>query len=280
MTISRTQFRLFGLTLFSLLGMNMTFFTAHADTELARIGSRVITLEEFNKRYEEASRFFPYSPPSKKSVLDDLVKRELGIQEAKKIGIDKEPEMIDRVNGLYYQALVEKKLGKDMAAINITDEETKKYYSSNPEIRTSHVYLALSPTASPEIQKEVESRINEILTKYVQPGKMSFAEIAQKHSEGPNAAVGGDMDYQTRDRLDPTYYKAAMSLKVGQVSGVVKSPYGYHIIKLTAVRSWEDVDKAKLKRMLFEQKRQEQFEKFMSSLRAKSEVTIKADLIK
>jgi parvulin-like peptidyl-prolyl isomerase len=258
---------------------------SHAATELAKVNSTVITLEDFNKKYKENLKFFQFKAPNKANVLDDLIKRELGVQEAKKLGLDKDPAVLDRINTVIYHALLDKKLSKDFENIHITDEEAKAFYASNPEVRTSHIFVGVKPDATPDQDKAAYSKIKKINDDYLRPGlkdgKMSFAEVAQRFSEGVAAPMGGDIDYQTKDKLDPTYYDNAIKLRTpGKISGIVRSQFGYHIIKLTAIRPWEEVDKAQVKRMLFEQRRNEIFEKYMGQLRHQAKVSIKNELLK
>jgi peptidyl-prolyl cis-trans isomerase C/peptidyl-prolyl cis-trans isomerase D len=111
-------------------------------------------------------------------------------------------------------------------------------------------------------------------------GKMSFAEVAQRFSEGVAAPMGGDIDYQTKDKLDPVYYDTAVKLGVGATSGIIRSQFGFHIVKLTAKRAWDEADKPQVKRLVFEERRNQIFEKFMSQLRSKGAVTVKNELIK
>lgn len=247
--------------------------------ELARINGKVITVEEFNRRFREDQKTFQLAPRTKQDVLNDLVKRELVIQEARRLGMDKDPEVIDRMNTVLFYALVEKRLNKEFDGIQISDEEAKAFYAKNPEIRTSHIFVGVAPDASAEDQKKALEKIRKIQAEQLRPGKKSFAEVAQRLSEGPSAPMGGDIDYQTRDKLDPNYYDAAMKLKPGQVSGIVRSQFGYHLIKLTAVRPWADADQAKIKRLVFEEKRKQVFESYVAQLRAKAKVTTNPRLL-
>jgi len=256
-----------------------------AATELARINNTVITLEDFNKKFRENLKFFQSKVPSRSGVLDDLIKRELGVQEAKRLGLDKDPDVIDRMNTVLYHALLDKKLSKEFEGIFISDDEAKNFYAKNPEVRTSHIFVALAPDANAEDDKKAYEKIKRILDDHVRDNaskeKISFAEVAQRFSEGANASMGGDMDYQTRDKLDPAYYEAAVSLRtIGKVSGIVRSQFGYHLIRLTGLKKWEDTDKAQAKRLLFEDKRKDIFERYMAQLRKQAKVVIKADLIK
>ncbi|HTL13032.1 MAG TPA: peptidylprolyl isomerase, partial [Bdellovibrionota bacterium] len=205
---------------------------AHAATELARVNTKVITLEEFNDKYKENLKFFHFNKPSKESVLEDLIKRELGVQEAKKQGLDKDPEIRERMETVLYHALLEKKLGKEFEKINISDAEAQKFYDKNPEIRTSHIFISVPADADKKKESEARAKIEEILDKRLGGEKMGFPEAAQRFSEGPSAPMGGDIDYKTRDQLDPAYYAAAVKLgRPGKVSGIVRSQFGFHIIK-------------------------------------------------
>lgn len=268
-----------GVLIFSTV-LNAT--PSQASVELAKVNSSVITLEEFNKRYQESVRFLPLKPPSKKSFLEDMIKRELAIQEAKRIGLEKDPEIIDRTNTVLYHALIERKLSKEFEGIRVTDDEAKGYYEKNPELRTSHIFVAMPPDAKADAQKKALDKIRKIQMELKKSdGKMSFSEFAQRYSEGPTANMGGDIEYQTRDRLDPAYYEAALKLKKpGNVSEIVRSSLGYHIIKLTAVRDWDDTDKAQAKRMVFEEHRAKLFDKYMASLKGGSKTVVRSDLIK
>lgn len=271
------------LSIIMLCAVALGIFTAgalQAATELAKINSRTITLEEFNKRYQENMKFFQFKAPSRVSVLEELIKRELAVQEAKKMGLDRDPEIQERMNTVLYHALLEKQLSKEFEKIHITDAQAKDFYARNPEIRTSHLFVALAPNAKPEEEKNALERMRK-MDAMVKAGKMGFAEIAQKFSDGAAAPMGGDIDFQTKDKLDPAYYDTAVKLRSkGRVSGITRTQFGYHIIKLTDIRSWENVDKAAVKRLLFDQRRNDIFEKYMKELRAQAKVSVNSGLLK
>ncbi len=252
-------------------------------TELARINGTVITLEEFNTKYRENMKFFRYRIPTKKNVLEDMIRRDLAVQEAKKLGLDKDPEVIDRVNTVLYHSLLDKRLSSKFDAIQITDDEIKAFYKENPEIRTSHIFVQVRYDASDAQDKAALAKIKRIqtaLAEGVKSGKVTFAEVARNQSEGVAAATGGDIDYQTKDKLDPAYYQAAIKLKVGAVSDVVRSQFGYHIIKLTAVKELKDVDRGQYKRLIFDEKRGKIFEAYMDDLKKGSKVSVNYELLK
>ncbi|NDD92156.1 hypothetical protein EBZ37_08735 [bacterium] len=249
------------------------------ETVLARINGTTISLEEFNARYKENLKFFQFKAPSKQAVLDDLIKRELAIQEAKKLSLEKDPVVIERINTVLYQAVLDKQLGKELEKIKVSDDEARSNYKKSPEIRTSHIFVALRPDAPADQESAAKKRMAAIQESLKQGA--SFAEVAQNKSDGPAAAMGGDIDYKTKDNLDPSYYQAALALgKPGKISGVVRTPFGLHLIKLTAIRAWEDADQAMVKRQIFDEKRAALFEKYMDKLRREAKVSVNASLLK
>ena len=252
----------------------------HAAAELARVNGSVITLQDFEKRYKDNLKFFQFRAPTKKNVLEDIIKHEIGVQQAKKLGLDKDPEVVEQMNNVLYQAFLNKKLSKQFDAIQVTDDEAKDWYGKNPEVRTSHIFIAVRPDAKPADVAKAKKDIEDIYAKYVKPGNMSFAEVAQKYSEGAAAQMGGDIDWQTRDHLDPAYFAAVSKLSVGGVTGVVHSQFGFHIIKLTGKKGWDEVDRSMVKRLVFDERRQTIFEGFMTQLRKQANVVVNAELLK
>lgn len=253
---------------------------AHSSTELAKVNGKIISLEEFNKRYQTILPLYQNKTPTKQGVLEDIIKRELGIQEAKKLKLEQDPEVQEEINTVLYQALLRKQLAKDVEKIQITDTDAKAFYNKGPDLRTSHIFVGVFPNATKEDEAAALKRIKEIQDRDLKSGK-SFAEVAQKSSEGVAAPMGGDIDYQSKAQLDPTYYEAALNLKTpGKVSGIVRSQFGYHIIKLTAVRPWGEVDASAVKQSLFNERKQELFDRYMKGLRSKAQVQVRNDLVK
>ncbi len=183
------------------------------------------------------------------------------------------------MNTVLVQAQITRKLGSEWEKIHVEDSEAERWYRNNPEIRTSHIFIAVAPNAKPAEEKAALEQIRKIQAE-VKAGKSSFAEIAQRSSQGPAAPMGGDIDYQPKDMPDPVYYEAARKLRVGNVSDVVRTQFGFHLIKATAVKAWADVDKAAVKRRVHEEKRAQIYERYVSQLRGQSKVSVNASLLK
>jgi parvulin-like peptidyl-prolyl isomerase len=255
---------------FALIAQN----TANASVEAAKVNDKVITLEQLASKVVELEKSgAPYLPKSK-DILDEMIRREVAVQEARKLKLDQDPEVIEKINNVLYFSLLEKQLGKDFEKLSLSDAEAKNWYEKNPEIRTSHIFIGLLPTVTEEEEKMATTKLNGILAD-IKSGKTSFAEAAQKNSEDPSAAMGGDLDYRMKNRLDPVYYRAALKLgKIGDISGIVRTPFGMHLVRLTGKHSWSEMDRQNVKRVIFEEKRQELVTNFLNGLRQKAKITI------
>ena len=111
----------------------------------------------------------------------------------------------------------------------------------------------------------------------------NFEELAKKNSVDSSAAKGGDLGWFGQGTMVPAFEKAAMALKEGQVSDVVKSDFGFHIIKLTGkrpagVRPFEEV-KEQIKGAILPSKQQEIFQKIKEDLKKSAKITIKEDVL-
>jgi len=253
--------------------------TAFAAVEVAKVNDKVITLDQLTSKVVEIEKSGAAYVPKGKEVLDEMIRRELAVQEAKKMKLDQDPSVIERINNVLYFAVLEKKLGSDFEKITLSDAEAKNWYEKNPEIRTSHIFIALVSNAAPEDESKVTAKLNGILAD-IKSGKTSFAEAAQKNSEDPSAAMGGDLDYRMKNRLDPVYYRAALKLgKIGDISGVVRTPFGLHLIRLTGKHSWSEMDRQNVKRIIFEEKRQELVNNYLNGLRQKAKITVNSSAL-
>ncbi len=250
-----------------------------AETELAVINKKVITLEEFNRKYQENLKYFPLGAPTKKAVLDDLIKRELGIYEAKKQALDQNPEIADRMNTVLFNALIDRQLASEIEHLSVSNDEAKARYLKSPTLRTSHILITLSPHADELEQKKSFEKIKKIQLELKK--NKNFSKIAQLYSEGPAAPMGGDIDYQPAERLDPIYYATALQLKVpGSISDIVRTPFGYQIIQLTGIKPWNEIDPNQVKRLVLEEKKTEAFEKYISKLKKNAEINVHSELLK
>ncbi|MDB5955762.1 SurA N-terminal domain-containing protein [Ramlibacter sp.] len=136
----------------------------------------------------------------------------------------------------------------DLAAvqkgITVNEADLKTYYDQNAtrisgpeERRASHILIAVPKTASAADKAKAKARAEELLAE-VRKNPDSFAEVAKKNSQDPGSAVnGGDLDFFARGAMTKPFEDAAFALKnKGDISGLVETEFGYHIIKLTDLK--------------------------------------------
>ena len=142
----------------------------NSSSVIAEVNDKKISLESFDLRFRRASKLFPFKPPTRSAFLDDLITRELIIQKAESEGLQKDPLVEEQLEQVLFAAWVEKEMAKKFRPDSISEAEAKAFYSRNPEIRTSHIFIGVSPFASPEEEKAALAKIRDLLKKYDFPG--------------------------------------------------------------------------------------------------------------
>ncbi|MDD5064728.1 MAG: peptidylprolyl isomerase [Phycisphaerae bacterium] len=185
--------------------------------------------------------------------------------------------------GLAYQKFMEAQwAGK----IDVPEGDAQKYYDENktnfetPEqIRASHILVKPvtgDPNTDPNQAKAKAKAKTEGLLKQIKGGA-DFAELAKVNSDDTYSAVqGGDLGFFGRSQMVPAFEKAAFALKPGQVSDIVETQFGYHIIKLTEHKDANTIpfDEAEkdIVEMLTQTKKAEFAEKYIESLKADAKI--------
>jgi peptidyl-prolyl cis-trans isomerase D len=129
------------------------------------------------------------------------------------------------------------------AQVPVGDDVLRKYYDAHKaafnapeERRVSHILVNVAPGASPEDVAKAKARAEALLAE-VRKNPAGFAEVAKKDSQDAgSAASGGDLDYMKRGAIPGPFSDAMFSMKEGEVSDVVRSEAGFHILKLTGIR--------------------------------------------
>lgn len=121
------------------------------------------------------------------------------------------------------------------STVNVTDREIERYYNVNQQrfstgeqVQASHILFEVGPDDDEEL---VRQQAEEVLAQ-VRSGA-DFAELARTHSDDPSAEEGGDLGTFGRGTMVPEFEQVAFSLPVGEVSDLVRTTYGFHIIKVT-----------------------------------------------
>lgn len=127
--------------------------------------------------------------------------------------------------------------------IPVAEEDLKKYYTENAsrytaaeERRARHILIKADKAAAADIRQKAKARAEALLAD-ARKNPAAFAELAKKNSDDPgSAAQGGDLDYFGRGAMVKPFEDAAFAMKPGEISNVVESDFGYHVIQLEAIR--------------------------------------------
>ena len=244
-------------------------------------------------------------------VLENLIARELLYQQTLKKGIKVSQEEINEqlINlksqfpneAEFNQALtrmdlteasIKEKIQRDLALkkliedeivpkVTVTDSEIRAFYDNNPEtfkqperVKASHILIKVDPKADSAQKAEAKKKIDMVQAK-LQRGE-DFGALAKEYSEGPSAPKGGDLGYFSRGQMVKPFEDAAFAMKPGEVSGMVETRFGYHLIKVTdktpeGTIPYADV-KEKLGEFLKQRKIQEDIQVYVKNLEEKAKI--------
>lgn len=242
---------------------------------VATVNGKAITKKEFEDYHLQNLKYVGQRKITKEVSLQDLINRELGIQKAKKTGLDKDPQVIARQEDILYHAQISKDLEGEFKKITVSDEDVKKYYEDNKEYRTAHILYRLRAEPTPEEVTKAYEQSMEIYTQ-LQKSPEDFAKLANKFSQTSAAPVGGDLGFQPPTRLAPEYFEAIRGQKVGFISKPVRTQMGFHIIKILGVKSYDQIDKNLYKKIIYDKKRDAIIDNYFKSMAKGADIKINA----
>ena len=257
----------------------LTFLSISVQAQVvATVGSTNITIQDFQKRYKDVMEQ-TINPPNKEQFLEDLVRYEIGLQEARKMNLQDNPDVQERMNQELYKALVERALAKQVEQITVTEAEMQNYYKDNPELKTSHILTEFKPEATPEQIAAAKTRA-ETIYEEVKKSKRPFEELVKIYSDDSlSKRSGGDVGWQNRLTLVPSYYDTALRMKAGEVKGLIQTQFGFHIIKLTGRNEYSEANKRSVRMAVFDQKRKVLFDQYFDRVKKKYKITVNKKLI-
>ena len=263
-------------------------FTASCDRgkplkgkELARINDRVITLEEFEQEMGQLPPYYKtlmFSEEGRKRFLQEFINAALLLQEGKKKGLDKDKAVLAKIElfkkGLIIDTLVgELYQGKD----EVGDKEVETYYRENKKqfflgerVRVRHIVVKTMPEA-----QEIKRRLDR--------GE-DFITLVRKYSISPSREEDGDVGYIERGKVGKEFEQAAFALKrQGELSNIVKTTLGYHIIRLEDRKQPQNLTfsevQENISRFLREKKRKEILDAHLQELRKEAQISINEKLL-
>ena len=232
----------------------------------------------------------------KKNLLEGLIDNEVLFQESQKTGIKIKDQTVDDqiaktiqrlgseakfqaalsqmnltenevkiqiARGLAIRELINQQV---IEKIVITDAETKAYYDSNPQmfhqpaqVKASHILIKVDAGADDAQKAEARKKIETVQQKVKAGG--DFAELAKEYSEGPSNTRGGDLGFFRQGQMVKPFEDAAFTMKANDVSDIIETRFGYHIIKVYEIKPEQTRAYADVKDQLNQRIKQEKIEK-------------------
>jgi peptidyl-prolyl cis-trans isomerase C len=252
-------------------------------TELADVDGETITLEEYSETITKMPlkvRRTITGKEGKQKVLNDMITEKLLYKEALNRGYENNQNVIEQLEkikrGLILQEYVEVLFNVDMS---VSDEAISDYFTEHKDEFDRQEMVKASQIVTYDVNKA------KALLSQIKQGK-DFAEVAKQSSEDKSSGwKGGDMGFFPKGKMPPEFDEAAFALKKeGDISDIVKTKYGYHIIKLTGKvpfieSTLSPTVQSNIRRKLTQKRKEEIINETVEGLKSKYSITIKEELL-
>ncbi|MBN2104377.1 peptidylprolyl isomerase [bacterium] len=198
------------------------------DDIIAKVGNTILTRQELHDRMNKEG----YPPDQERTYVDRWIHRQLLYHEALRQHLDQTEDIQDELVRIEKELLINKLLDRTYKEkIKMSEEEIRSYYEQNisdftvseTEVRIQHILCKSRSDANLALQE-------------INTGE-PFDNVAKSRSIDAFASQGGDMGYVKKGDLIPEIERQAFRLSKNQISQVIRSPFGYHIIKVLEHRS-------------------------------------------
>lgn len=179
--------------------------------------------------------------PGRRAFAEDLIRMRILASEAEKNGLEKDPEVASQLRLLRMNTLANAQLSRMQEASTVAPADLQKAYddkkSSFERAKARHILIAFKGSAAQQpgkkelTEEEAKAKAEEIRAKLVAGGDFAATAKAESDDVG-SGANGGDLGSFTRGQMVPEFEKAAFEGKVGEISPVVRTDYGYHIVQV------------------------------------------------
>jgi len=252
-----------------------TLFTQSAfalgKNDVASVNGKSITQQQYQDHLKQRAAQNPkgnQAPVDRKMVLDELINREVLLQEAKKQKLDKNKKIKAQIQQLKDNVLIQAVISKSPAVKPVTDKELKEVYDAQigtadpKEFKARHI-LVKDEAKAKELIKELNDGAN-------------FEEMAKKESTGPSGKNGGDLGWFSSAQMVPAFSQATAKLKKGTHSQTpVKTRFGFHVIKLEDTRERELPKFEAIKEQIKPVIQNKRLQDYVINLRSKAKIEIK-----
>ncbi len=219
-----------------------------------------------------------------KGILDE---KKLSMNQFKEMLSERDAALDDYKEEMRRQIVKIRLIGKEIRSkIGVSKEEIGEYYSRHrgeyegkEVVRVQQILIIAPEDAGEEKRRTLRGNAEKVLEK-LKRGE-SFAQLAMEYSQGPAAQAGGDLGFIEKGVMLPEVDKEAFRLKTDEISDVITSPVGFHIIKIAdkrgaGVKPLEDV-RDEIKESIANEKAQKKFGEWIQEQRKKSLIEIRLD---
>jgi peptidyl-prolyl cis-trans isomerase C len=248
---------------------------------IATYAGKRFTTEDFRREVERLpprSRAQLTTPERKRQFVDNFILNELLSEQGRTKGYDRDPEIVRQIDDLRQRLVVQRVMRDYQEAPVLSDEEVKAYYDQNQrlfsgaQIHAAHI-LVKDETLAKQLRAQLDAT----------PDK--FEELAKTNSvDTATAARGGDLGLFGQGRMVAEFERVAFALeKPGDLSAVVQTPFGFHIIKLLErkdgpAKPFDDV-KDRIRVAMVNQRRQELVTQRFDKVKADAKIDVHEDVL-
>lgn len=254
---------------------------ASADPIVIAAGDLSIRQSEFEAAIKTLPQEYQQfaSGPGKKQFAEDYLRMKMLAAEGTKNGLDNDPDVVRQLSLMRENLIANAQLGRIEKGITINEADLQKAYEASKgqyeQVKARHILIAFkgSPAADPEkpelTEEQAKAKAESLRKQLV--GGASFDELAKKESDDKGSgARGGDLGPFTRGQMVDEFEKAAFSAKVGEIAPVVRTQFGYHIIK---VDEHTTTPFAEVKEQLERAERQKKMQEALDAMKTSSKAT-------
>jgi len=226
------------------------------------------------------------TPREVEAIVDDIKKQNKATQQDLEMALAKEGMTFEQYKTQIEKRVLRTKLVQWSVKVEpkASEKQLRDFYEQNAEryktpetFRPAHILFGIPKEAPPEKVQEVRKKCQEVLER-IRKGE-DFGEMALLYSQDPSAKERGDLGYFKKGELLPAFEKELNRLRVGEVGGIIRTEFGFHLIKLLDRRGGTPMPfeeaKARVQREYFESEMDRAVRRFITSLKEKSVIDIR-----
>lgn len=235
--------RLISFIFIMLLLPGVPVLASENDPVIARAGDFILKMSDLDRLISyygpEKQKYLLENPQQKITLVKRIMEVKIISDVARKEGFDNNTAVKEQMQYMLNDFLSKEYLSMVvMQKVTVSDEDLKQYYALNKnkfldpaQVKARHILIKFPPKASADEKKKAMEKAKEILER-ARKGA-DFGKLAEEYSEDTvSRKKGGDLGFFAKGKMVKPFEKAAFSLKPGEISDIVETNYGYHIIKV------------------------------------------------